>query len=675
MISRKIILLILISLFLSLVVQPALSVPAAPGFHTLEQKDGSTFMAKLIGDENYHVWESSDNYSIVFDETTMDWTYAILDPEGNLSISKNVVGKDAPPNNIPKHLRPNKKAPEKISKYTTSQSSTATTPANILTSSTVSANIPVILINFADRTTTFTNEEFNTLLFSTGTKSMKDYFEEVSYGKFTVSPGPSDVVGWYQASETHDYYGKNVRGYDRYPAELVIEAIIAADNAGFDFAPYDMDGDCLVDVVDIIHQGSGEEAGGDAKDIWSHSWDLDSAKVYGDGSGNYTTDDFSATCGRNVSVNDYVIQPETLFGSQQTIGVFAHEYGHALGLPDLYDTNGDSEGIGEWSLMASGSWNSVPGGLAGDTPAHMDAWSKSFLGWVNPTVLDKSAFEYIDQAANNSEVFQLLNNPDGAGDWTSGGTGGGEYFLIENRRKIGFDAALPGEGLLIWHIDESMGNNQDENHKLVDLEEADGLNDLDNGVNRGDAFDPWYISSIGFTESTNPNSKLYNNKPSSVRVKNISASASIMTANLILIEWDSYSSPAYDIPENNYEGGDSTVYMHGTDLDPGYDHKIAYYDGDDLKVSTETKKADSNGNLSSNYTFKSTENSGEWHAQVFNASANPSITYSAIDPNIIVDDSFTVTDLALPEFSAGITIPFFVSFIVYIILRKKITNG
>ena len=81
-------------------------------------------------------------------------------------------------------------------------------------------------------------------------KSMKDYYEEVSYGAFTVSAGPSGVAGWYAASKRHNYYGRNdIYGYDVHPAELVIEALQAADAAGFDFAPYDMDGDCYVDVV------------------------------------------------------------------------------------------------------------------------------------------------------------------------------------------------------------------------------------------------------------------------------------------------------------------------------------------------------------------------------------------------------------------------------------------
>lgn len=137
---------------------------------------------------------------------------------------------------------------------------------------------------------------------------------------------------------------------------------------------------------------------------------------------------------------------------------------------------------------------------------------------------------------NFSEVYQLLDNPNGAQDWTWVGTGIGEYFLVENRQKIGFDAALPGDGLLIWHINESRGNNSIDNRRLVDLEEADGLNHLDTKTNYGDSGDPWYSNTAGFSESSNPNSSLYNGSASGIRVTGISASSSVMTANLI-VNW------------------------------------------------------------------------------------------------------------------------------------------
>ena len=240
-------------------------------------------------------------------------------------------------------------------------------------------------------------------------------------------------------------------------------------------------------------------------------------------------------------MNDYVIQPEQLDeGTQETVGVFAHEYGHSFGLPDLYDTDYSSNGIGDWSLMASGSWNYVS--EIGDRPAHMDAWSKYFLGWVNPKkVTSTLTNEPITQAATTSDVYQLL----------SGNPLSGEYFLVENRQKASFDAGLPGDGLLIWHVDGNRiskkidlntVNNKEcypskkcsKKHYGVALVQADDDWDLELDNNLGDAGDPYpgNTNNTSFNKETAPNSKLYNGKGSGVSVTNISTSDATMTATL-----------------------------------------------------------------------------------------------------------------------------------------------
>ena len=116
--------------------------------------------------------------------------------------------------------------------------------------------------------------------------------------------------------------------------------------------------------------------------------------------------------------------------------------------------------------------------------------------------------EFIEAVEYNDDVYLLLDNPNGPSDW---GGGEGEYFLIENRQKIGYDAGLPGHGLIIWHIDESRKSNSDENHKLVDLEAADGRTDMDQNINYGDAGDPFpgITNNREFGKTTNPNSNLY----------------------------------------------------------------------------------------------------------------------------------------------------------------------
>lgn len=212
----------------------------------------------------------------------------------------------------------------------------------------------------------------------------------------------------------------------------------------------------------------------------------------------------------------------------------------------MYDGDRSSFGIGDWGLMSYGSWND-----GGNTPAHPSAWCKVLLGWITPTQItpDRSPVENmrINQAETpGATVIQLLDNPNGADDWDWLGNGTGEYFLVESRQLVGYDSALPGAGLLIWHIDESRGNNDTEAHKLVDLEAADGRNDLDINNNQGDPRDPFSSDNAGFTHTTNPNSDLYDGTISGASITNISSAAQPMTADFQVPSFSISVSPTLD---------------------------------------------------------------------------------------------------------------------------------
>ncbi|MBM4056296.1 MAG: M6 family metalloprotease domain-containing protein [Planctomycetes bacterium] len=527
---------------------------ASPQLHELAQPNGIKFFARQWGDERAHGWETEDRYTIIKNEHTNYWHYARYNEQGKLVCAESRPDQGIPPSGISKMSRPLPKKASKIKKA----------PSKVVPGS-GTAKIPVILINYSDTTPTNTSSEFEQLLFgnnpfiATGPGSMKDYYEEISYGIFSVSSGPSGVSEWVTASNTHDYYGQNdSAGNDLHAAELVREAVVAADAAGFDFSQYDNDGDGKVDVVMIVHQGKGEEVSinpSDTDDIWSHRWDLTSAASFGDGEGPVSAD--------GVVVDDYIIQPERYDSrSMITIGVFAHEFGHALGLPDLYDTDYTSSGVGEWCIMAAGSYNLTD--KSGDTPAHMSAWCKYFLNWISPTEVIAStgtlASEDIMQAETSPDVYRLLENPNDV-DWNDDRPGKGEYFLIENRQKIGFDEGLPSSGLLIWHIDESVLDNDNELHKLVDLEEADSLNELDRSYNYGDSDDPFPggTNKTQFTDTTNPSSRLYNGNSSGVKVENISTSGSTMYADLSV---DNSSS------NGNTENTMISGYVYDSDKEP-----------------------------------------------------------------------------------------------------------
>ena len=148
------------------------------------------------------------------------------------------------------------------------------------------------------------------------------------------------------------------------------------------------------------------------------------------------------------------------------IGIFCHELGHLMGLPDLYDkVSPPSAGIGQWSLMCGG----IAVGAEG-IPVDFDAWSKTRLGFVNvvPVFYDRDAVT-IPPSSVTDKVYRLWGN----------GADGSEYFLLENRQKSGLDRVLPGQGIMIYHIDDRVPGNDSAEHYKVALEQADGLYQLE----------------------------------------------------------------------------------------------------------------------------------------------------------------------------------------------------
>ena len=380
----------------------------------------------------------------------------------------------------------------------------------------------VILVEFSDNRADRVHHPtsaYETLLFdSTGavpTGSMHEYYQEVSYGQFFLT---GVVTDWFVLPQTNSYYAGEGFGRGEWPQNrrrLAYDAVVMAD-PHVDFSQFDGDGDGFVDALFIVHAGPGGEETGDSTDIWSHKWRIP-ANEDGTGDG-YMTDD-------GVRAYSYAMEPEEdAEGNLITIGVFCHEYGHVLGLPDLYDRDYSSEGIGNWGLMAGGSWGGD--GHSPELPVHFCAWSKEQLGWLTPLVVtDNVLAQPVSTVEQSPEAYKL---------WTDG-LPGDEYFLIVNRQKIGFDVNLFNSGLLIWHVDLSVETqNDDEGHKLVDLEEADGRNDLDKGGGRGDDGDPYPGSANNrtFDLFSSPNSRTCVGDLSQVAVFNISDSQPTMTVDM-----------------------------------------------------------------------------------------------------------------------------------------------
>ena len=409
----------------------------------------------------------------------------------------------------------------------------------------------VILVDFPDKPYTsglFVGQQsdFEQLLFSEGqipTGSMREYYLESSYGQLVVG---GDIAGWYTVSQNSDYYTNfcdGLHGFGDYPnnAQRLTEEALDLADADVDFSQYDVDGDGWVEGVFIVHAGTGYEETGNDCEIHSHKWGINSVQKDG------------------VWISTYSMEPEEspTSGGLIPIGVFCHEFGHVLGLPDLYDYDYDSRGTGRWEIMSSGSYNN-----GSRTPAQFCGWSKYQLGWLDPIVVPVDAVNVEVPAVEwNPTVYRLWPN----------GVVGNEYFLVENKQNVGYDSYLPGSGLLICHIDDNASSNSDQWHPIVMIEQADGDFDLQYNTNSGDAADPYPGSGgvTAFDGSTTPNSFTYSGLQTGVAVWNISASDSIMTANFDVgssspyfrIMSYSFSDAAYGDGDGVPEAGESIQFM------------------------------------------------------------------------------------------------------------------
>jgi immune inhibitor A len=456
--------------------------------------------------------------------------------------SKFTIGKE--PKVLPEgRYKPNASNPHKIRKdksgSTASYASGAAAPAGVPLSSLSSWNpgttservilmmaagpssFPQIIDPVNHVPSYYTNSYFNTM----NPASVNAYYNEVSCGIFSFF---GDVLGtgWVNLPNYIYQYGEDYNGatdpfivYYFYPHTMA-----AFDATGVDFHNYngvdlDTNGNGILEreeaQIVIIHAGSDQALTGNPWDITAASYDLT----------DYPS--LQVECG-GMMIPSFVVVSE-----DEALGTICHELGHAIGLPDLYDTGDSSagelisEGIGEWCLMGSGNWN---GATPGSSPAHMSAWCKVHMGWVTPDlVAADTASLQVNQIETCGDIYKI---PAKDAATTN------EYYLVENRQSVGFDSYLPGfgSGLLIWHVDENMPDNRLETHRLVDLEQADQLHHLNNTsapMNRGDALDAYYLGNgATFDGCTNTNLQYTSYSYSQVNnasFSNFSATGALMT--------------------------------------------------------------------------------------------------------------------------------------------------
>ena len=380
--------------------------------------------------------------------------------------------------------------------------------------------------------------------------TLRTFYEQMSRDSFSMR---GKVIGWVVLDSAENTYAgtpgscfgnpfgtSNCNGIFSNPATKRMHdglrgALLRVDTgaAGINFAQFDNDGpdlvpnsgddDGFVDMIMFAHPTRDGACGGATNNhIWSHRFVLTTTNVQGDLIlADYVTND-ARFGGGVIRVRDYfattALGGATSCDTMQImpIGTAAHEFGHALGLPDLYDTQGSTEGIGEWGLMGSGNFTSSR------SPSRMEAWSLNELGWVAFRILDTTGTYHFGAAPVSDTAFYI--NVQGTNTRS-------EYFLLENRQRAQSDTAVirihcvrsgqpagcPG-GMLIWHADGAQITNggfrsgNDLNvgpiHGLA-IAEADGLGQLfcgANGCNRGDAGDyyPGISNNTAFSFNTTP---------------------------------------------------------------------------------------------------------------------------------------------------------------------------
>jgi immune inhibitor A len=357
-----------------------------------------------------------------------------------------------------------------------------------------------LLVDFSDNKGARPAKDFDKLLFDKANQnSMSNFYRQLSYGALDIT---GEVIGYVRAPQPYSYYTAIESGTgNNYPQNTpgLLNDVLTIFCQNDSLTRFDTDKDGFVDAILLIHAGGGAEAEQNPTKrknmIWSHKWTLPQPFV-----------------SQGVTVFAYSTEPE-----DGRVGVFSHEFGHLLGLPDLYDRTFRSHGIGDWCLMAAGSW-----GDEGNRPARMSCWCLSKLGWIKPKVVTgKKSLHLNTLERKKTECCRL---------WTNGATGP-EYFLLENRQAKGLDAALPGSGLAVWHIDERQSNNDNPLAYLVALVQADGKKDLELLKNSGDGGDlfPGDKGVAALDDNTMPSTRSNIGSPSRVALTNVATSGGIVT--------------------------------------------------------------------------------------------------------------------------------------------------
>lgn len=508
----------------------AMAVPAKPGLIPVEQPDGTVINVRIHGDEYHHFYTSEDGYYLVRDND--QFYYANVDANGR-SVSSGI--KATPAASRTQQARQylstvdmnqvlgamQRQAQARESKMArTMKLGTPAFMSNVSSDRQKGVGLfpgthfppmgeqkgLVILVEYKDVKMSLDDaKDYFTRMLNEpgfndygGTGSAVDFFTESSNGQFIPT---FDVYGPVTLSKNRSYYGGNDwYGNDANPAEMVYEACNILDDQ-IDFTDYDRDGDGIVDNVFIFYAGRGEASGGSEDTVWPHAWNVE----YGIG--------FQPEYD-GVKVSRYACSNEWESGRPDGVGTFVHEFSHVMGLPDLYATSYTSSFTpGSWSCMDYGPYNND-----GMTPPLYGAFERYALGWMEPMEIKDPVNAVLPAiSSNKAGIVKASEN---------------EFFLFENRQQTGWDAYLPGHGMLVWHVDynesvwDSNRVNNTPSHQYVDIEEADGTQS--EYSRSGDAF-PGTANKTSFSDSGTPNMKTWGGRGLNTPLTEIAENDGVIT--------------------------------------------------------------------------------------------------------------------------------------------------
>ena len=506
---------------------------------TWNQPGEDSVRLRVFGDEYYARTETEEGYTVVYDNAAGRYFYAALSADGAALVPSASQLPGAAPAGLAKHLelprtqiaeiaaaesnktdaarklRWNKRVEAYQSKQVAANANDSAVAARVQAATVVGAkNGLTVLIQFPNDPQTsavdpvnFPTDQAKIVRYCNGvgytedgnTGSVRDYFYDQSGGKLTYTQTVTTVVTMPKA--------RNFYNFEDYPTNKVVrpdsgaagrlllqDALTILKAADFNFTALTLDANKRVIATSILFAGS--DSGVFGKGLWPHSFGL-------------AADVNVGTTTAPIYIRGYQITE--IESNAPTIGTFCHENGHMLmDYPDIYSTTG--EGVGRHCLMGSG--NQLNGGR---TPGPINLHFKEIVGWTTIENLTTTASRAYSLPTTGNVGYRIRKS----GTPT-------ESYVVENR-GIGDKWAQysPDKGIIIWHIDETIDGNfyiPAGSRYGVAVVQADGKKDLENDKNRGDNGDYFDISSAPlFSDRTNPNSKWYNDLPSGITLKVLTA--------------------------------------------------------------------------------------------------------------------------------------------------------